>query len=343
MEQRPFRSLMVLLLGLAALLGLFSFQEQPNQAALSWAKTPVGKRSLVFQADINQATLQELTALPGIGPSIAQRLLDYRQAVGYIYDLDELKYVKGLYLAHERLKDHLYVDTIAVNRFLANEQTIPHQPSYDLNTVDSLTLVRNFRLAPALVKRMLHFRTAIGGFQSWATIEKTWGLTPRDKVRLHRYGFLSAKTQNTFAGVQLNLNTASEQELEALPHIGPVLAARIVKFRAALGFFANTQQLYEVYGLDSLAVQELLPRFYVNQAKLNQAKRLDVNQAVWETLYAHPYLRNRAIARRIVNYRNKYGSYRSLDDLLQVYDFTPEMLAKLRPYLTIGSDTINVH
>src|SRR5205823_1507798 len=41
----------------------------------------------------------------------------------------------------------------------------------------------------------------------------------------------------------LNLNTASEAELETLPGIGPVTAQRIVRYREESGGFTSAEQL----------------------------------------------------------------------------------------------------
>ena len=47
----------------------------------------------------------------------------------------------------------------------------------------------------------------------------------------------------------LNLNTASAKELEALPGIGPALAERIVRYRSQIGRFSRVEQLLEVPGI----------------------------------------------------------------------------------------------
>lgn len=58
-------------------------------------------------------------------------------------------------------------------------------------------------------------------------------------------------------GGLVNVNTATEAELETLPGIGPVLAAAIVAYRTEHGPFTSVEQLEEVSGIGPATLAEI--------------------------------------------------------------------------------------
>ena len=57
---------------------------------------------------INQASLEELCELPGIGPSIASKIIAYREQVGLFQSLEELMLIKGIKARiFAKIKDHI--------------------------------------------------------------------------------------------------------------------------------------------------------------------------------------------------------------------------------------------
>ncbi|HSB45296.1 MAG TPA: helix-hairpin-helix domain-containing protein [Nitrospira sp.] len=56
----------------------------------------VPSRSLLATLDLNRASEQELEALPGIGPVLAERIVEYRHARGTFHDVEQLRKVKGI-------------------------------------------------------------------------------------------------------------------------------------------------------------------------------------------------------------------------------------------------------
>ena len=68
------------------------------------------------------------------------------------------------------------------------------------------------------------------------------------------YAFPSIQVEIPFLSTQSNfspvdLNVADSTELESLPGIGPVLAARIVKYRNRIGCFQKTTEILDVFGV----------------------------------------------------------------------------------------------
>jgi competence protein ComEA len=63
----------------------------------------------------------------------------------------------------------------------------------------------------------------------------------------------------------LNVNTASAQELEALPAIGPVTAQAIVDYRATNGPFHSVEEITQVKGIGAATLEKLKPLITVGQ------------------------------------------------------------------------------
>lgn len=65
--------------------------------------------------------------------------------------------------------------------------------------------------------------------------------------------------EGSLPAAPINLNTATAQELEALPGIGAVYAERIVAYRQANGPFTDPVQIMAVAGIGSARYQEIAP------------------------------------------------------------------------------------
>lgn len=60
--------------------------------------------------NINTADVAELAALPFVGPAIAQRIVDYREANGQFEKIEDIMNVKGIgEKTFQKIKDHLTV------------------------------------------------------------------------------------------------------------------------------------------------------------------------------------------------------------------------------------------
>lgn len=67
--------------------------------------------ALLLVLNLNTATARELEALPGIGPSLARKIVEFREKKGGFKRVEELLAVPGISEKRWRvLKDLIYVD-----------------------------------------------------------------------------------------------------------------------------------------------------------------------------------------------------------------------------------------
>jgi competence protein ComEA len=84
----------LVLLALAAMGGWWISQGGPGHRLVEADQSQ--RRAANFQVDVNTADLPELIELPGIGDTLAQRIIETRQTAGPFVELDDLRKVKGI-------------------------------------------------------------------------------------------------------------------------------------------------------------------------------------------------------------------------------------------------------
>ena len=77
-------------------------------APMAWAQK--GKAVSTEKVNLNTASAEQLQTLPGVGPAMAKRVLDYRAKVGKFTKIEEILNVKGFgEKRFQKIKDRLLV------------------------------------------------------------------------------------------------------------------------------------------------------------------------------------------------------------------------------------------
>ena len=127
----------------------------------------------------------------------------------------------------------------------------------------------------------------------------------------------------------LDINMADSIAWVGLKGIGPGFAKRILAYRQRLGGFHAVLQLKEVYGLDSVWVEENKSHLKIGTGVF---RTLRVNQLAWNE-FRHPYLPY-AQVKLLLTYRKQHPYISSFEELGQIHGLDMGIWIRLKPYLS---------
>ncbi len=142
-------------------------------------------------------------------------------------------------------------------------------------------------------------------------------------------------------GETIDPNRADPVELARLPGVGPALAERIVTDREANGPFRRLADLERIAGIGPATLGRMEALLDLSDPPDRGTgleagdSRLDLNRAAAADLERLPGI-GPAMAQRILEARGARGSFRRLEELLEVPGIGPATLERLRPLVTTG-------
>ena len=124
----------------------------------------------------------------------------------------------------------------------------------DINTADSLSLLDVYGIGPALARRIMLFRSRLGGYVAMSQLTEVYGLDSAVVFKMTR----QFEVRSGFEPAKLDLNTVSFDQLASHPYVSRRQAQAIISYRSQHGL-SSAQDLLKIKLLDSLWFVRIQP------------------------------------------------------------------------------------
>lgn len=289
-----------------------------------------------FAFDPNEITKDRLDSLD-IPCRVKENLLRYRAAGGRF---DTPEGVRKIYGMNDSLFGLMkpFLQTVRKTKTdTAGKPGVVLRPSgtFDPNTADDTMLYR-YGFNRFQVTNLIRYRESGGYLTRPEDLLKIYGVdsaffqSVKSHIAIRNRRDLPDNQQEESFHSPLELNGADSLQLVRLRGIGPVFAARILKYRALLGGFHSPRQLLEVYGFPRETYLSLREKIC---ADTTQVKRIRINFEDYAGLIRHPYIK-KDLVDKILEYREEYGPFDYRNQLLETGLADSATFVMLAPYLT---------
>jgi competence protein ComEA len=178
--------------------------------------------TLGLPIDLNRATAQDLDAIPGLGPALAQRIIDYRQAHGSFKKIEDLREVSGIGPQNlQKLKPYLglgspeaiappdweaamsFGKSVSGTNLESQAGRLPGTKSdlqpktpgrvIDPNLASQADLETLPGIGPVLAQRIIDYRRAHGPYKKIADLRKVSGIGRKKLEKVRPYVVITSQ------------------------------------------------------------------------------------------------------------------------------------------------------
>jgi competence protein ComEA len=197
-----------------------------------------------------------------------------------------------------------------------------------------------------VISNIINYRRAGGAFKYKEDVKRIYGISeqlyekiepflelplkPAAPVQISHSTPVNEPYKKQKPEILIGINKADTIDWQKIKGIGPVFSRRIASYRDLLGGFHSTDQLKEIFGMDSVRFATLAPHVFLDTMDI---RKININTADFATMVRHPYL-NRNQVNSIIRIREQHGNYHAIDEIKKSDLITEDDFQRLAPYLS---------
>ena len=210
-----------------------------------------------FYFDPNTVDPQKLENF-GIPQYVIKSFSKYRNAGAKFYKKEDLKKLYGLKPnLYERMAPYIKIEETDPKDYTSKKdykKTETERALVDLNTADSLTLLKVRGIGPYLSSKIIKYRNALGGYVSIDQLYEIFNIKPEQVDAIKPFVFV-----NSGSIKRLNVNTADYLQLNWHPYISSKEANAIITYRKQHGLYKSRLDLEKVILLSKEMLDKIEP------------------------------------------------------------------------------------
>lgn len=131
--------------------------------------------------------------------------------------------------------------------------------SFELNTADSLDLVQLYNIGPVIARRILKYRSLLGGYVRKEQLREVYGIDSA------RYNDIAPHlTVDPSRITPIDINTADIDRLKRHPYLDYYQAKAIIRLREERGAYAGVRDILNIPIIDSETFTRIEPYLICN-------------------------------------------------------------------------------
>lgn len=233
----------------------------------------------------------------------------------------------------------------------------------NINTASNEQLQTLPRIGPKLAQAIIDYRNTHGPFKSIEKVQNVPRIGPKTFEGMKGLITVGGKKKvskpktkapvivpSPVKGGKININTASNEQLQTLSGIGPKTAQNIIDYRTQHGLFSKIEDIMDIPRIGPKIFEKIRDSITVGKAVSQPAevtsvtpevldetfyvRKVNINGASAKELATLPGI-SRSMGRHIVRFRNRHGPFMRIQGLMQLKGITSTVFEKIRDRIDV--------